>query len=134
MYLYFFKNVVSVMPNQSSIVKLRPWGNSNGIIISKSILKAANLEVGDNLKIKTKKSNGKTIVELEPVTQTLSEKYAEYKGTPESYQQPNDLKDWDTIFTEQLKSFDYLERQPVFVESLPQDLLSQVLTNITQTI
>lgn len=39
-----------------------------------------------------------------------------------------------TIFTEQLKSFDYLERQPVFVESLPQDLLSQVLTNITQTI
>ncbi|WP_027827219.1 hypothetical protein [Furfurilactobacillus rossiae] len=84
--------------------------------------------------IKTKKSNCKTIVELEPVTHTLSEKYAEYKGTPESYQQPKNLKDWDTIFTEQLKSFDYLERQPVLVESLLQDLLSQVLTNITQTI
>ncbi|HAT53720.1 MAG TPA: hypothetical protein DCW31_00445 [Lactobacillus sp.] len=61
----------------------------------------ANLKIGDNIKIKTKKLNGKTVVELEPITQTLSEKYADYKGTPESYRQLKDLKDWDTPATGQ---------------------------------
>lgn len=47
--------------------------------------------------METEKREGQTVIVLTPIKpENLTEKYAHYQGTPESYQQPDDLKGWQS--------------------------------------
>ncbi|UQS82823.1 hypothetical protein MOO45_04060 [Bombilactobacillus folatiphilus] len=78
--------------------KIMSWGHSNGVILTKEILQAAGLITGSKVQIETEKRNDHVVVVLNPIKkQSLAEKYANYQGTPDSYEYPKDLKDWENV-------------------------------------
>ncbi|KRO28422.1 hypothetical protein [Lactiplantibacillus fabifermentans] len=83
------------METKINTTRVSPWDNSNGIILNKAILQEADIEVGDMLQVSTQQIHGRTAIVLETMNEpTLAEKYAVYQGTPETYEKPDDLKDW----------------------------------------
>ncbi|GAD16395.1 hypothetical protein ABC628_00550 [Lentilactobacillus otakiensis] len=83
------------MVNEISETKITKWGNGHGAFLSKKALAAGNLTEGTKIRVITVHHNGRDILALEPEDKpTLAEKYANYTGTPETYKQPEDLKDW----------------------------------------
>lgn len=83
------------MPDEVSKTKVAKWGNGHGIFLSKKTLEAGDLREGTKIKVVKINYHGKSLLALEPIAKpTLAEKYANYNGTPDSYEQPDDLKDW----------------------------------------
>lgn len=66
---------------------LKKWGNSQGVIIPKSLLESVNLQVGDDINIFTE--SNKIIIEKARQHLTLRERFADYEG---NYQ----ISEWDT--------------------------------------
>lgn len=63
---------------------IRAWGNSQGIIIPKDILKKMGLSISDKLSIETK--NNEIILKKEFRHKTLEERAAEYGGKIDVYE------------------------------------------------
>ena len=59
-------------------VELKPWGNSQGIRLPKTVLKEAGFQPDDTLAIKTE--NGRIILYRAVRHKTLEERAAEYDG------------------------------------------------------
>lgn len=79
----------------TEIGQIFAWGDNNAVILPPEMLQAAGLVTGSIVNITTEKREGQAVIVLTPAKpETLAEKYAHYQGTPESYQQPADLKGW----------------------------------------
>ena len=59
-------------------VQLKPWGNSQGIRLPKSVLKEAGIQPDDSLLVKAE--NGRIILYRSFRHKTLEERAAEYDG------------------------------------------------------
>lgn len=58
---------------------IKKWGNSQGILINKSILASTNIIIGDQVSIITDKD--KIIIQKTPAKQTLEDLFEDYTGT-----------------------------------------------------
>lgn len=58
---------------------IKKWGNSQGILINKSILASTNMIIGDQVSIITDKD--KIIIQKTPAKQTLEDLFEGYSGT-----------------------------------------------------
>ena len=61
-----------------SQVVLKPWGNSQGICIPKSVLEKLNLHISDQLQLKVE--NDSIILKKKLPHRTFEERLAEYDG------------------------------------------------------
>lgn len=72
-------------------------GDNEAVILTSEMLKAAGLVTGATVDVTTEKREGQAVIVLTPIKpETLTKKYAHYEGTPASYQQPDDLKGWQS--------------------------------------
>lgn len=75
--------------------QVKAWGNGHGILLTKDIMQSAGITTGSRVEISTEKRHGTMVMVLKPVKKpSLAEKYANYHGTPESYENPEDLRGW----------------------------------------
>lgn len=83
------------MKKQIGQTKVTKLGNKHGVYLNTDALKTVNINDSSKLRIVEIILDGKKVLALEPISEpTLAEKYASYTGTPESYQDPQGLKDW----------------------------------------
>lgn len=81
----------------TEIGQIFAWGDNDAVILSPEMLQAAGLVTGATVDVTTEKREGQAVIVLTPIKpENLTEKYAHYQGTPESYQQPDDLKNWQS--------------------------------------
>lgn len=71
-------------------------GPKNGaIVLDTAILEAANVKIGQAVKVSVQQVDSHLAIVLEPDEgDKLAQKYAVYHGTPETYQNPSDLAGW----------------------------------------
>ena len=60
------------------LAQVKAWGNSQGIRISKDILRSANISINDTLKVEV--INGQILLSKPFYHKTLEERAAEYGG------------------------------------------------------